>query len=203
MFFIFLQSLVIGLSIAMPIGPIATLCIKNSLNHGWKIGFATGLGASLADSSYGFITGGGFVFIGQFLNAYLLEIKLIGGLILLFLGLAEIKNFRHNRTKEIKMKQRGFFQTAFFTFMLTLTNPMTIIFFAGVFATIGGGHLNATGTAITVLGIFCGSLAWMIFLSGITAKIRHKLPQKWMARLKLISGLMISTFGIYGITSTL
>ncbi len=199
MLFIFLQSFAIGLSIALPIGPMATLCIKTSLDHGWKLGFAVGLGSALAEGSFSFIAGGGLVFISQFLTTHLFAIKLIGSLILVFMGLAEIKTFRENSGKEIKMKTQGFKKTLAFSLALSMTNPMMIILFVGIFATLGDRNLSAAGTAISVLGVFCGALAWTTILSGIVAKIRHKISKKWTARLKLISGVMISAFGFYGI----
>ena len=52
---IFLKSFFIGLSIAAPVGPIGLLCIQRSLLGGWRIGFATGLGAATADGMYGLI----------------------------------------------------------------------------------------------------------------------------------------------------
>ncbi len=197
MLFIFLQSFVIGLSIAMPIGPIATLCIKKSLDRGWKFGFAIGLGAALSEGFYGFVAAGGLVFVSQFASQYLFEIKLIGSSALMLIGLAELRNFHKSENKEIKMKRRSFVKTAAFSCALSLTSPMTIIFFVGVFATIGGTTLTSASAAVTVLGVFCGSLFWSTIFSAAIAKMRHKISQKWTARLKLISGLMIFGFGFY------
>ncbi len=92
MFALFFKAFLIGLSIAMPIGPIATLCIKNAISRGWRMGFAVGLGAALAEGFYGFVVSGGFVFISDFIMKYLFEIKLIGSFVLLFIGFTEIKN---------------------------------------------------------------------------------------------------------------
>ena len=40
-----LKGLLIGFSIAAPVGPIGVLCIRRSLAHGQLNGFATGMGA--------------------------------------------------------------------------------------------------------------------------------------------------------------
>ena len=89
---IFLKALIIGFSIAMPVGPIGMLCIKNTLSHGFRIGVATGFGAALADSCYGFMAGGGLAFLSHFLLSNSSIIKIIGSAILLYLGISEIKN---------------------------------------------------------------------------------------------------------------
>ena len=199
MFALFFKAFLIGLSIAMPIGPIATLCIKNAISRGWRMGFAVGLGAALAEGFYGFVVSGGFVFISDFIMKYLFEIKLIGSFVLLFIGFTEIKNRHDKPSREIKMQAHGFFRIMIFVMLLTIANPMTIIYFASVFASMGAKSLDFSNAAIMVIGVFAGSLAWTAFLSAVVSIIRHKISQVWMVRIKIISGLMIAGFGLFGL----
>lgn len=200
---LFLKSILIGLSVAMPIGPISTLAIKNCLTRGFKIGFATSFGASITEGFYGFVATGGLIFISHFLTTYVSEVKIISGIALILLAAYEIKTANNFSISEIKTKARGFFHTMFFTSFLTLGSPMTIALFIGVFATMTGTSLTASEMGITVLGIFLGSVLWAFIMCGTVAKLRHKLPQKWMARVKIVSGLIIGSFGLYGIISVL
>jgi len=196
---LFFKAFLIGLSIAMPIGPIATLLIKNTLERGWRMGFAVGLGAALVEGFYGFVVSGGFVIISDFVSKHTYEISLIGGAMLMLLGLREIKNSYDSRINEIKMKKQGFLRTVFLVSLLTLANPMTMVFFAGVIASMSQEVFDFKKTIIMVLGTFCGSLAWTTFLSGVVFTIRHKIPQKWMVLIKVVSGLIISGFGFCAI----
>lgn len=194
---LFLKALIIGFSIAMPVGPIGMLCIKNSLSHGFKIGLAVGLGAACADCIFGFIAGGGFAVISKFLLDYSALIKLVGSAILFYLGVMEISSARKIPTQEIAVKVKKFHKVMAATFLLTLTNPMTILSFIGVFAAIGGVIATTKSSiAIIIAGIFCGSLTWWIILASTTAIIRHKIPQKFMVRIKIISGLILIGFAI-------
>ena len=59
----FLRGLIIGFSIAAPVGPIGALCIRRTLAHGRLIGFASGLGAACADGTYGAIAAFGLTVI--------------------------------------------------------------------------------------------------------------------------------------------
>jgi threonine/homoserine/homoserine lactone efflux protein len=195
MFYIFVKSFVIGFSIAAPVGPIGMLCIKNNLTHGFKIGLATGFGAACADSFYGFLAGGGLAFIAKFLLNYSLAIKFLGGSILLYLGLTEIKNARKISDSKIKIQTKGCFKAAATTFFLTLTNPATILSFLGIFATIGVVNLSESNIALIVAGVFFGSLSWWIILSLITSSTRHKISEKFMKRIKIISGSILIGFG--------
>jgi putative LysE/RhtB family amino acid efflux pump len=196
---LFLKAFLIGFSIAMPVGPIGMLCIRNTLNQGFFIGLATGVGAALADSFYGFLAGGGLVFLSQFLLQYSLAIKILGSLILFYLGFSEILNAKKISAKKIESKKLNAIQTAIFTFFLTLTSPMTILAYVGIFAAVGGGDGGLSDIVLMIFGVFCGSLMWWIILVGIVAKIRHKIDEIWIVRMKYFSGIILCFFGIYSL----
>src|SRR5437588_12200438 len=83
----FLRGLVIGFSIAAPVGPIGVLCIRRTLAHGRLVGFVSGLGAATADAFYGTIAGFGVAFISTFLMSQVIWLRLVGGLFLCYLGI--------------------------------------------------------------------------------------------------------------------
>ena len=203
MIILFLKSILLGISIAMPIGPISTLVIKNCLTRGFKIGFATSFGASITEGFYGFVATGGLAFISKFLTSHISEVKLISGTALIMLAWYEIKTAKDFSFKEIKMHAQGFFKTMCFASFLTLGSPVTIILFIGVFATMTGTVLTAKEMAVTVSGIFAGSVLWAFILCGTVSTIRHKLSKTWMARVKIFAGTIIGSFGIYGICSVI
>src|SRR4029077_8267163 len=84
---LFIKGLIIGFAIAAPVGPIGILCIQRSLHDGFKIGLMTGMGAALADGTYGLIAGFGLTAISALLIHYQIAIRIIGGLYLLYLGI--------------------------------------------------------------------------------------------------------------------
>ena len=59
----FLKGLIIGFSIAAPVGPIGVLCIRRTLVKGRVSGFVSGLGAATADALYGCVAGFGLTFM--------------------------------------------------------------------------------------------------------------------------------------------
>jgi len=63
----FLKGVVIGFSMAVPVGPIGILCIRRTLTGGRLSGFVSGLGVATADAVYGCIAGFGLTFISDFL----------------------------------------------------------------------------------------------------------------------------------------
>ncbi|MFO7707453.1 MAG: LysE family transporter [Desulfobacterales bacterium] len=196
---LFLRGLVIGFSIAAPVGPIGILCIRRTLADGRTAGLLSGLGAATADALYGCVAGFGLTVISSFLVDQRAWIQLIGGLFLLLLGVRILKS----RPAENPASAPGSGLAASYasTFFLTLTNPMTILAFAGIFAALGvvntGGDFSAA--ALLVLGVFLGSAAWWLILSGGVGLVREKLNPAVLRWANRVSGLILVFFGLFAV----
>lgn len=197
MLLLFLKAWIIGFSIAMPVGPIGMLCIKNTLTRGFKIGIAVWLGAAFADSFYWFLAGGGLVGVSSFLLDFSNVIQIIGGSFLLYLGAMEIKNMQKISSKELTIQETGICTTIWTVFLLTLANPATILSFIWIFASIWGLFLTGIDIGIMILGVFLGSLVWWLILVSIVSIIRHKLPEKFMRGIRFLSGCILMCFGLW------
>ena len=200
---IFLKGLIIGLSIAVPVGPIGILCIRRTLTQGRIIGFFSGLGAATADALYGAIAGFGLTFLTNFLIGQRSWLHLIGGGLLCILG---AKTFLSKPAEQgASIDGDSLWHAYLSTFFLTLTNPMTILFFAAVFAGlgVGSGNNHYASAGILVLGVFFGSAMWWIILSGFTGILRGLFNFKRLQWLNRISGLIIIGFGLFAFLSLL
>jgi threonine/homoserine/homoserine lactone efflux protein len=204
-----LQSFLIGISIAAPVGPIGILCIRRTLAEGRLAGFISGLGAATADALYGAVAAFGLTFISLFLIQHTFWLKLGGGLFLVFLG---IRTFLtpptiSNLKLQSKDKQSGLLSYYASTFFLTITNPLTILSFVAIFASIGGNEAGLSDdyyeSAIMVLGIFLGSCTWWFLLSGLTGYFRRNLNEKVMTWINRLSGSIITGFGLIALGSIL
>ncbi|HEY0295142.1 MAG TPA: hypothetical protein VGC69_07390 [Bordetella sp.] len=90
------------------------------------------------------------------------------------------------------------------TFFLTLSNPMTIFSFIGIFAALGsslgtgqgGGPAGWVSVAPMVAGVLAGSAAWWLLLSGASAMLRKKMPARLASGVALLSALAIAAFGV-------
>ncbi|HEX5679515.1 MAG TPA: LysE family transporter, partial [Desulfobacterales bacterium] len=133
---LFLRGLVIGFSIAAPVGPIGILCIRRTLAEGRASGFLSGLGAATADALYGCVAGFGLTVVSAFLVDQRAWIQLVGGVFLLALGVRTLRSKPAERAAQAAAG-RGLAGSYLSTLLLTLTNPMTIISFAGIFAALG------------------------------------------------------------------
>lgn len=193
------KGLLIGLSIAAPVGPIGVLCIRRSFSQGYWVGLMTGLGAASADGVYGFIAAFGLTIISNLLVSQQIILKLIGGIFLCYLGW---KTFGEKPAKEAAITSRKIANAYGSTFFLTLTNPMTILSFLAIFAGFGLGNTHDYFDAgILVLGVFLGSaLWWLILVSGVSL-FRAKMSDRALKWINQVSGILIFSFGLVALFS--
>jgi threonine/homoserine/homoserine lactone efflux protein len=174
---LFIKGFIIGFSIAAPVGPIGILCIQRTLSGGNLQGLVSGLGAATADALYGFIAAFGLTFISNFLVDQSIWFRLIGGLFLCYLGVrAFLKKPQEQTVSVANSTNLSAYGTTFF---LTLTNPMTILFFVGIFAGLGivSESIHYASAGLMVIGVFAGSAAWWLLLSGATGLFRSKISE--------------------------
>jgi threonine/homoserine/homoserine lactone efflux protein len=206
-----LKGLVIGLAIAAPVGPIGLLCIRRSLAQGKLAGFVTGLGAAAADGAYGAIGAFGITAISALLVDQQRWLALAGGLFLIWLGIAGIRRSPASEAAAPTRNARDLAGYFFSTFALTLTNPATILSFAAVFAGLGLGAAAAGGMTagsigaalIMIAGVFFGSAAWWLFLSGAIGWLRTRLGPGLMTWINRLSGLILVGFGLFAVWTAL
>ncbi len=198
-----LRGLAIGFSIAAPVGPIGVLCIRRTLAEGWASGLVSGLGAASADAIYGCIAGFGLAFVSNFMASQQTWLRLIGGAFLCYLGIKTL--LAKPAEQAAPGKGIGLLGAYASTFLLTLTNPMTIISFAAIFAGLGlagtGGNYGSAG--VLVLGVFFGSALWWLILSSGVGLFRARFNPAGLRWVNRISGAIIIGFGLFALLSAL
>lgn len=196
-----LRGFIIGFSIAAPVGPIGVLCIRRTLAEGRASGFISGLGAATADAIYGCIAGFGLTFISSLLISQQIWFRLVGGAFLCYLG---FKTFLARPAEQgASVKEYGLAGAYASTFFLTLANPMTILSFAAIFAGLGVGSVsgNYVFAGLLVSGVFIGSAIWWLILSGIVGMVRTKFNPSGLRWINIISGIIITGFGLLAFLS--
>jgi threonine/homoserine/homoserine lactone efflux protein len=195
-----LKGLVLGFSIAAPVGPIGVLCIRRTLLNGRAVGFASGLGAATADALYGAIAGFGLTVVAELLHNQALWLRLVGGVYLCYLGLNMYRSQLVMESGEPSFVALG--PAYLSTFALTMTNPATILSFTAIFA----GFLSSTNssyatTGLLILGVFLGSALWWLALSSGVSLFRSKLTATHMHWINRIAGSIIISFGVLVLNS--
>ncbi|HEX2625280.1 MAG TPA: LysE family transporter [Candidatus Limnocylindrales bacterium] len=193
-----IRGLVIGFTIAMAVGPITLLVIRRTIDHGGLYGFASGLGVATADASYAAVAAFGLTAISSALVSGHLLLGVIGGAIIAFMG---YRTMISKPTVAAPDAQRPGMVGAFASiYALTMTNPLTIVLYAGVFAGIGlvAGSSFADAAVIT-LAAWLGSTLWWVILCSVVGWVRGRVSARAMLWVNRISGAMLVVFGIVAI----
>jgi len=199
----FVRGLLIGLSIAATVGPMSVLCMQRTVYRGQWYGLVSGLGIATADAVYGSIAAFGVTLVANFLMGQQLWIRLLGGSFLVYLGIKTL--LTRPATQAATASANGFVGAYASTLLLTLTNPLTILSFAAIFAGIGVGEASKSylSATIVVLGVFSGSVLWWIILTGGISLLRGKFTARWLLWINRVSGGIIALFGVVALLSLL
>ena len=202
---LFCKSMLLGLAVAAPLGPIGVLCISRALERGFWAGVAGGLGTALADAIYASLAAIGFSTLTATLATLAPWLKLAGGLFMLWLGWKSLRSNLRRASEPARTSEfRGLSGTIAATFLLTLTNPVTIFSFAALFAGLGlTDSPGATNALAVVAGVFLGSLLWWFLLSGGVALAQQRLPEGFSLCVSRMSGVILMGFGFYALGSLL
>jgi threonine/homoserine/homoserine lactone efflux protein len=206
---VFVKGLIVGFALAAPVGPIAALCVQRTIARRWIAGFVSGLGAAVADALYGLVAAFGATFVSEFLINEHEWLQRIGGAILILLGLRLIlkrvapreapANANANAANANgESNGRGLTGYFFATLVLTLTNPMTFVAFAAIFATMGLGATRGHSilTLELVLGVFAGSALWWTILTGLAHAVRHHFDFRKLTVVNRATGVFVIGVGV-------
>ena len=199
------KGFIIGVVVSAPLGPVGVLCIQRTLNKGRWYGFITGLGASLSDIAYALLTGYGMSFVFDYVNKNIFYLQLFGSIMLLAFG---IYTFRSNPVQSIRpvsTNKGSYFHNFITAFAVTLSNPLIIFLFIGLFARfdfVSEGVL--VFEAVTgYLAIALGALAWWFGITYFVNKVRTQFNLRGIWILNRIIGGIVIVVSVFGLVFTL
>ncbi len=197
LFLFLLKGVAVGFVIAVPVGPVGVLCVRRTIFEGRLFGFLSGLGAASADTIFGIVAGFGLTVVSDLLLGYQGWLRLAGGVFLVYIGVSALRT-RIVRAEVPETNAENLFGAYFSTFVLTITNPVTILAFLGIFAGIGFSGEEATlgRAAILVAGVLLGSLIWWLGISLGAGLFRKSFGERHLMLLNHISGGILTLSGI-------
>lgn len=196
------RGLAVGFVIAAAVGPISLLTIRRTIAHGRLYGLVSGLGVALADASYGAVAAFGLTAITAVLVGARTGLALVGGAFLVWLA---IRTIRAEPAVEIAERhdRPGLLGAFLSIYGLTMTNPMTILSFGGIFAGLGLAGRGGFDAALLTLGVFLGSTLWWVLLTAIVGRLRRRFTPRALAWVNRVSGTVLLVFGVVAILAAL
>jgi threonine/homoserine/homoserine lactone efflux protein len=184
-------GMLIGILVALPIGPVNLLGLQRAVERGYFGGLAMGLGILLGDGLIALAAALGVNAISGAIRQYRTAIQIIGGLALmvagakLYFGTVEFAS-KGDAARATLFDYIWDIPTAFF---LTITNPSAVL---GLVAMFGGvssfvevsSYVDAFAMAAAVMA---GSLGYWLVVSRLISGIRDDLDR--------IAGIVLFGFG--------
>jgi L-lysine exporter family protein LysE/ArgO len=195
---IFLSYILLGLSLAAPIGPINAAQIDRGIRNGFMHSWLIGVGAVVADGIYMLVV---YIGVVQFLETSFMQtfLWLFGCFVLIYTGSETIINagkinLDHQRGNEPLIK-------SFFSgFLMSISNPLTILFWLGIYGSVLAKTAATYDSSQLILyssAIFIGLLIWDITMAGVASSFRKYLTTRLIVMISLFSGLSLIGFGMY------
>ena len=196
---LFIQGIVFGFLIAVPVGPMGLLCVNRGLVGGLAYGLSSGLGVATADAMAAGVAALGLTLVANFIAAQQVWLRPLGALFLCYLGFHVFTIKPENGTAQSAVPTETDLRGAFIsTLILNFTNPATILSFLAIYAGFGLHDLSGDyfSAALLVSGVFVGSALWWVLL-GIGLLVCHgKFAERELRWVHRISGVIIAGFGL-------
>jgi threonine/homoserine/homoserine lactone efflux protein len=188
-----LKGVAVGVAIAAPVGPVAVLCIRRTLLQGPPAGFASGLGAVIADVIFGAIATFGVAALADTLLEHEIALRVIGGTFLAGLGL---NTYLKGPLQPGRPLAGRVIQSFVWAFFLTITNPITIFAFTAIFAGFGvvSHDMSLSGSWSLIVGVAIGATLWWSGLTSAAGFLRERVTVHELRWLNKLSGGLILLF---------
>ncbi|MDR2065191.1 MAG: LysE family transporter [Prevotellaceae bacterium] len=199
----FLKAIIVGFCGSVAVGPIGVLCIQRTINKGRNSGFISGAGAASADTVFAAFAVISLAAVQSLLEHNQAVFYIAGGAIIAVIGIKIHFTNPIKQLKKPKVSKFKLFEDFISTFILTLTNPMTIFFLIGLFALVKLDLTTRVNTSssitIVLLGVFSGACAWWALLISIVNKFRKKFRLRKLWMINKIAGIIIFILGIISV----
>jgi threonine/homoserine/homoserine lactone efflux protein len=196
----FTRGLVIGFTVAMAVGPMSVLTMRRTIAHGRLHGLVSGLGIATADASYGAVAAFGLTAVTVAMVGARTALGIVGGGFLVWLGIRTVRA-HPPATAAAAVDRPGLLGAYLSIYGLTMTNPMTILSFAAIFAGFGLGGGRPVDAALVTVGVFLGSSLWWVALTTAVGGLRSRLTPAVLAWINRVSGAVLIGFGVLAIAA--
>ncbi|MFC3884074.1 LysE family transporter [Bacillus songklensis] len=188
----------LGLSLAAPIGPVNAAQLDRGIRSGFWHAWIFGLGAVTADAVYMMVV---YLGVVRFLDTPFMQTFLwfFGCFVLTYTGIETLLKAGQIHTSGKRCAESRFksFLSGFF---MSISNPLTILFWLGIYGSVLAKTASSYGTSQLVLysgAIFIGILLWDVTMAGVASTFRRILTSKFLTMISVLSGLSLIGFGVY------
>lgn len=190
----------VGVLIALPMGPVNLLGLQRAMERGFFGGVAAGLGIMLGDSLIALVAALGVNALTGTIREYRTIIQIVGGLAMMVAGARLYFTLpRFHSIEEAEAASLSDFAWDIpQLFLLTVTNPGAVLGLVAIFGGISSFvEVASYVDAITMVGAIAGgSLSYWVVVSRLIGGFRHHIDERRMAQINRIAGVALVAFGL-------
>jgi threonine/homoserine/homoserine lactone efflux protein len=201
----FVEGLLAGYGIAIPVGAVAVLIINTSIQCGFRVGFFAGAGAATADFLYAILAGMAGVALARLLHPIAAPLRIASGTVLI-LAAASIfwRGLKRGTAGGLHGRICGPWRMYIQFLGITIINPLTVVYFTALILGNGpGGAVSAMAIGLFVLGVGVASLSWQTLLAGLGGFLRSRLPRSFRRLTVVLGSLLVAALGLRVLLSAL
>lgn len=189
-----LAGLLVGFSVAAPIGPMGLLCIQRTLVSGMRAGVSTGVGAATVNLVYGALIIVGLDKAASYAAAGGRELSFAGGVFLL-VSATRTSLRQGSAPDRIKPAQLSPYAAYGSAVAFNSTNPLLPILLVGMLSPVIGQSPPSLGGAVALLfGMFTAATIWWVCLSGCVALLRSRLSPGILIMVNRTAGAILTLY---------
>ncbi len=199
------KGFIIGIVVSAPLGPVGVLCIQRTLNKGRWYGFVTGLGASFSDIAYALLTGYGMSFVFDYVNKNIFYLQLFGSIMLLAFGIYTFRSNPVHSIRPVSTNKGSYFHNFITAFAVTLSNPLIIFLFIGLFARFAfvSKEVLVFEAVTGYASIMLGALTWWLGITFFVNRVRRQFNLRGIWILNRVIGTIVMVVSVLGLVFTI
>jgi threonine/homoserine/homoserine lactone efflux protein len=197
---ILLRCFLIGVLASSSVGPIFILTFNRGAVYGFFRGFATGLGACIADGFYFFLGLYGVLAVLKESRDFMVVFDLIGGVALILLGIYSLGKLKKASDNVSLGTKPGIGFAVVKAFIITILNPLVFLFFMVIGAQIlpeGVEFLTLRQMTFASVMVMLGSLSVLTMVSLISSLVGKSMNDRHLKIIYFITGIVFFGIGAY------
>lgn len=185
-----------GVAMAVPVGPVAALCVSLTLRRGSLHGMLAGFGAAVGDSLLCAAAVFGLAGAHELLEGHQAWFRLAAGVLLGIVAL--VRSTPRAPEPTLALRRPALHSSFLGPLLLTLTNPATILSFAAVLGALDlpGLETPGDGAPWVVLGSFLGAFFWWLLVTMVAGRWHRRTAPDTLARFDRMTTLLLALLAV-------
>jgi threonine/homoserine/homoserine lactone efflux protein len=191
-----------GFAIAMPLGAIAVLILREGMVRGVRFGLAAGAGCATVDFVYCTVAVALGASVADAVEAVLPALALVSGLVIIGIGVYQLVTALRAHAAAAGEVVSGSKLAVYGRFVaLTALNPATVVYFLALSAVVTAVTTSIAGPVVFVLCAGFASLLWQSGLAIVGGLVGARVTERTVRTLGIVAACAIIVLGIVAVVA--